>query len=134
MGRPPDIADMKGGWHRHLNADKILVPPGFQTFASPVLDTYKFAKFLAKIAHGFAIDAFGNSFDPLLPNFIRSEARGARYDLVGGVSDDDAPSDNLHELGADWRHYNGTLFATVRIRLFANLGAPAYLVVAGVRL
>jgi hypothetical protein len=129
VGRPPDFADLKGAWVSHLNPDKPIVPPGFKSFASPVMDTYKFAQFLAKIAHGFAIEAFGHA---LLLDFIRAKATDTRHHLIGGAPlDEETPSDHLHELSADWRNHEGTNFAIVKIRLFANLGAPTYLVVAG---
>ena len=132
IGRPINIADMRGAWVKHLNADAVLAPRGFQSFASPVLDTYKFSQFLAKIAHGFVVDSFGDSFTPLLRELIRNKhPTNQRYDLVGGTSDSEGPSDNLHELGAEWRPAKGITYAVVRIRLFANLGAPTYLVVAG---
>jgi hypothetical protein len=132
IGRPPELADVKGAWVIHLNPDKPIVPPGFKSFASPVMDTYKFAQFLAKIAHGFAIEAFGHAFNPLLLDFIRAKATDTRHHLIGSASpDEDTPSDHLHELSADWRKHEGTNFAIVKIRLFANLGAPTYLVVAG---
>jgi hypothetical protein len=41
---------------------------------------------------------------------------------------------NLHELELNWHRSDGVDYALVRIRLFANLGAPTYLVVAGSRL
>jgi len=64
---------------------------------------------------------------------VRAEARSARYDLIGGMPSTD-PSDNLHELELNWHRSEGVDYALVRIRLFANLGAPTYLVVAGSRL
>jgi hypothetical protein len=133
VGRPPDIADMTGAWVLHLNVDKIIAPQGFQSFASPVMDTFKFSQFLAKIAHGFAVDTLGDGFNPTLPDFIKNDARSPRFDLIGGNSQTEPMTANLHELGIEWMHANGSDYAVVRIRLFSNLGAPTYLVIAGTR-
>jgi hypothetical protein len=122
---------MVGAWFTHLNSQENLSPPGFQSFASPILDTFKFSQFLAKIAHGFAIDAFGEEFTPVLLEMIKEEKPSdPRYDLIGGA-DESSPSDYLHELTAEWQPANGTQYAVVKIRLFGNLGAPSYFVVAG---
>jgi hypothetical protein len=67
----------------------------------------------------------------LLTDVIRSKARTARYDLVGGVPTNSPPSENLHELALEWEHHGGVDYVIARIRLFANLGAPTYVVVAG---
>jgi hypothetical protein len=132
IDRPANFSPMRGAWFIHLNADKVLTPAGFQSFASPVLDTFKFSQFLAKIAHGFAVDAFGDYFVPFLREIIRDkQLADQRYDLVGGKSEAEAASANLHELSAEWRVVNDVTYAVVRIRLFANLGAPTYFVVAG---
>jgi hypothetical protein len=130
INRPTDIADMQGAWVAHLTAGS-LVPSGFEAFSSPTLDTFKFCQFLAKIAHCFAFDVLGDGFTPMLLDLITTEARSARYDLVGGMPSGATPSDNLHELELDWHQFNGIDYAVVKIRLFANLGAPTYVVVAG---
>jgi hypothetical protein len=127
--RPSNIAEMEGAWFAHLTPGP-LVPAGFESFASPTLDTYKFCQFLAKIAHCFAVDVLGDGFTPLLLDVIREEARSTRYDLIGGARNDDH-SENLHELALIRQRAGGVDYALVRIRLFANLGAPTYLVVAG---
>jgi hypothetical protein len=57
------------------------MPTGFEAFSSPILDTYKFSQFLAKIAHCFAVDVLGDEFTPLLLNVIKEEAHSTRYDL-----------------------------------------------------
>ena len=132
VGRPKNIADVRAAWFIHLNASTMLAPQGFQSFASPILDTFKFSQFLAKIAHGFAVDAFGNAFAPMLRELIlNQQPTDQRYDVIGGIVEPQPASDNLHELAAEWRVANGTTYAVVRIRLFANLGAPAYLVAVG---
>jgi hypothetical protein len=130
VGRPIDIPDIDGVWISHLSSGSP-VPPGFSSFASPVLDTFKFCQFLAKIAHCYAIEVFGADFEPLLKELIREPARAARYDLVGGAPTVEPPSENLHELDLTSQKSGATNYVIVKIRLFANLGAPSYLVVAG---
>jgi hypothetical protein len=43
---------------------------GFEAFAFPILDTYKFRHALAKIARCFAADVLGDEFSPILPDVI----------------------------------------------------------------
>jgi len=95
------------------------------------MDTFKFFQFLAKIAHCFAVDCLGDNFEPSLPDFIRAKEPSPRSDFVGGIPDDLPPSENLHELALEWRNSRNLAYAVVKIRLFANLGMPTYLVVAG---
>ncbi|QND72103.1 hypothetical protein [Tardiphaga robiniae] len=130
VGRPSDIADTRGAWFKQLSSGSPI-PIGFESFSSPILDTFKFCQFLAKIAHGYAVDVLGDEFTPTLLELIRTEATTARYDLVGGLSGTGEPSENLHELELNWETNNGINYAVVTIRLFASLGAPTYLVVAG---
>jgi len=129
VGRPAHISDVAGAWAKHLAGP--LVPPGFKSLASPVLDTFKFSRFLAKIAHCFAVEQLGENFAPLLLDVIRQPVADQRYDLVGGEREDSPATDNLHELRLEWHRYGSAVYATVRIRLFANLGAPTYWVVVG---
>ena len=130
IGRPKDIPDVRAAWFKILSSGSP-VPHGFQSVAAPVLDTFKLAQFLAKIAHCFATATLADGFEPMLIDFIRERNAAPRYDLVGGNPDNSAPSDNLHELELHWREFEGVNYAVVRIRLFANLAAPTYLVVAG---
>jgi hypothetical protein len=130
VDRPSTISDMRGAWALHLSSGPVL-PHGFESFSSPILDTFKFTQFLAKMAHCFARDQLGDGFNPLLLEVIQSEAKSQRYDLIGGRPEDSPASDNLHELELYWQQVNTNSYAVVKIRLFANLGAPTYLVVAG---
>jgi hypothetical protein len=60
---------------------------------------FKFSQFLAKIAHGFAVDSLADGFNPTLLDFIRNDARTPRFDLIGGNSQTEPTTTNLHELG-----------------------------------
>jgi hypothetical protein len=75
----------------------------------------------------------GDTFVPALLDVIREDAAAPRFDLIGCSSPMEAPSNNLHEIGIKWQESSGTDYAIVRIRLFASLGAPTYLVIAGKR-
>lgn len=129
--RPTHVADVRGAWFVHLKGP--LVPQGFTSLASPILDTFKFCQFLAKIAHCFATDVLGDEFKPMLLDLIRNEPRDARYDLVGGTLLNEPATGNLHELALESRKVESASYVVVKIRLFASLGAPTYLVVAGQR-
>jgi len=132
-GRPPHEAHMHGGWIFNLSGDWGIPrrKHGLQTTMSPVVNTQQFCQFLAKIAHGYATFILGDQFEPLLIEFIRTGKTVGRFHLVGGNIENRPPSDNLHELGIDWWKVGQADYAVVRIRLFASLGAPTYLVVAG---
>lgn len=112
------------------------MPRGFKSLTSPVIDTFASTRFLAKVVHGFAHHAAGLGFDPLLKDFIlRGPAAVQECTVyVGGESDElPAASAALHEMSAGWEQVAGTDHLVVRLRLFANLGAQRYVVVAGRR-
>jgi hypothetical protein len=134
-GRPPQEAQMHGGWIFNLSGDWGVArrKHGVQNMMSPVVNTQQLCQFLAKIAHGYATFALGEQFKPLLTDFIRTGETVGRFHLIGGNVENGPPSENLHELGIDWWRVEQAEYALVRIRLFASLGAPTYLVVAGQR-
>jgi hypothetical protein len=103
------------------------------TFHVGAVSPYSFAQLLAKIAHGYAIGELGyGTFKPLLMPILRGEAKNF-VDLVGGdyeipprVPDQDIYLQMFHT------ELDGSLFHSVRIRLWGWLGTPVYHVVAGV--
>lgn len=132
LGRPPHFNAMRGMWLIHLS-NEPPVSTGLQSLASPVLDTFKFTQFLAKIAHCYAVSVLESSFTPMLTSTILNDP-ALNFDLVGGASSqEEAPSANLHEMEIDWQRSAGTDYAIVKIRMFSNLGAPTYRVIAGKR-
>jgi hypothetical protein len=131
VGRPSNLADMRGAWYIQLSSGSPI-PQGFQSFASPVLDTFKFCQFLAKIAHCFAVDQLADRFTPLLLDVIKKTPIAMPHDLVGGELTTKPPTTNLHELDLHSVNVGSVEYVVVRIRLFANLGAPTYAVVAGI--
>ena len=90
-----------------------------------------FQKMLAKIAHSFAVAEIGyGKFNPLLPKAIIGEAPWQPGYLVGGNPNEPPPSEYINEIGfRNQVSIKGQPYLVVRIRLFANLGAPTYYVV-----
>jgi hypothetical protein len=90
------------------------------------LDIYAFAKLLAKIAHGFVAIADLGNVEVYLPGamFASDESIGK---WVGGAPDEKLTAEGLHACRIEI--IEGEIL--VRIRLFAQLGGPEYLVVAG---
>jgi hypothetical protein len=102
------------------------------SFAHPALDSHSFLRMIAKIAHSFLTAEMGvEAFRPTLPDVILGKSEEFwRY--VGGIVDPGPASDQLHEISIEQqRSHEGRSFYMVRLRLFANLGAPAYMVAAG---
>lgn len=90
-----------------------------------------FARFLAKIAHGYAVAYLGvDGFTPFLPGLILDDSSDP-FLYVGGYSEPPADPAALHQFEQGHAVLGGTKYALVRIRLFASLGAPEYVVVAG---
>ncbi len=92
---------------------------------------FPFVRLIAKIGHAFAIATCGyGSFQPMLPPLIlgKSDAPNAAY-LVGGELEAPPPSEREHELGIIKVDNSDLLVAYVR--LFANIGTPAYYAVVG---
>lgn len=109
------------------------------SIASPVVDTFKFSQMLAKIAHSYMCSQFKpDAFEPLLVPLIqrtitKTENDDSRYSFIGGEPSEEPATENLHELGIGLFDFEktGTTYICVRIRLFAQFGAPAYYVLPG---
>lgn len=141
--RPPRLiggqGGIGGGFVHTFNAPEAAIRRGAEAIASHGFDTVVFSQMLAKIAHGYAIAKIGaRSFVPYLVPFIlrkfeRADHYPACYDLVGGNPDLFAPSEpeELHQLGHEIVGHGNKRVIVVGIRLFANLGAPLFWVVAG---
>jgi hypothetical protein len=116
-----------------INLSRVPLPallakhgPGFRVEST--LDPYTFAQLLAKIAHGFAVARYGvRGFvsDVLEPMLFGDRELLGRY--VGGSVDGRLSDAGLH--GVELNEINGVIHT--RIRLFAQLGGPEYLVVVG---
>lgn len=96
---------------------------------------HEFCLMLAKIAHSYSIAVIGNnSFVPFLPQVILKRNLDDRARYIGGLiqCEPDRP-ETLHEISFDHHTCGRSDLVSVRIRLFACLGAPTYFVVAGRR-
>lgn len=98
-------------------------------YLAPINPLY-FARFLAKIAFGYAYAELGNAFVPIIRPLIRGE-RSVFTDLVGGDHDIPPSTAGLHELQLFTFDIGLAKFQCVRIRLFAKQGTPNYHVVVG---
>ena len=107
-----------------------LAKYGIQSMASAVMDTTRLSQMFAKIAHCYAVARLGlDSFTPiLLDHILRPE--GHPWHFVGGGTDAPSASGALHEIGCEI-DAGGTRYIIVRLRLFAYLGAPEYVIVTG---
>jgi len=92
-----------------------------------------FGRMLAKIAHAYASARLGpGNFKPFLVDLIRDTDTEFADRFVGGSIVDDPPIDRRHELDLyRERTSEGKEVFVVRIRLFADLGMTAFLVVVG---
>ena len=114
---------------------------GITDIAHVSLDMYAQCRFLAKIAHGYAVRELGlDGFIPFLPNYILGD-----YDLwcfcyVGGTYAGkkarklEQKGEELHEISIEEPSASTWPFVMVRLRLFSCYGAPTFRIIAGYRL
>jgi len=123
---------MNGAFVRKLSP--LWIPRGYRSLTSPIIDTHAMTRFIAKIAHGYAFHVAGDEFEPFLADFILRGPEQLADCMVHVGSDTtelEPETANLHELSANWAEIDKVEHLLVRVRLFANLGAPTYLIVAG---
>lgn len=93
------------------------------------IDYLKFARFLAKIGHCAAIAQYGiNQLLPFTTGLILGDTRRA---YLVGTNDNDTPATSTTRWQVRPRVHLATGIVVVDIRLFSDLGAPTYHVVAG---
>jgi hypothetical protein len=112
--------------------NKFVAKYGLHSFAHPALDTHSFLRMIGKIAHSFLTAEMGlGTFCPTLPDLILGNSNDFwRY--IGGQPDAGPQTKELHEISVIGpREHEGRTYFMVRLRLFANLGAPTYLIAAG---
>jgi len=92
----------------------------------------KFDRFLAKVAHSYAIAVNGcDYFEPLLCNIIRFGDANSRY-VVGGFLEECPASLHTWELQTGiFRNPAGQCLMNVAMRFLGFLGTPVYVVVVG---
>lgn len=112
----------------HWHLDNFKITPRV------VIETKKFVRFIAKIAHGYAFHSFGDSFEPVLNEIIMTENTGLPwYDFIGSNASDCPKTNDLHTLSAEWQKIGDIEYLMISIQLFARFDTPGYLVVAGRR-
>lgn len=95
------------------------------------IDGKSLSLLLAKIAHSFSIAELGiEKFTPMLTKLILGEEDSFSY-FIGGKTKSEEETNFLHDLCFDFTTFDNPSLLVVKIRLFANLGAPTYYVVAG---
>ncbi|MGQ2903243.1 MAG: hypothetical protein ACT6RL_02230 [Neoaquamicrobium sediminum] len=95
------------------------------------MDFVAFARFLAKMAHGYLVCERGlRNFTPLLTPLITQQTT-EYWHWVGGTVDWSipAPTDDIFQIQTYTHNETGYIIA--RIRIFPNLNAPTYHAVAG---
>lgn len=114
-----------------------MAAKGINGYTSSQFDPLMWARLLAKIAHGYIISELGDVFakgihKPLLPDLIRGKSRDFQH-IVGGAG-------RPHNAApfSFWPTIKGvsdedTEYLIVYLWLFAELGAPRYMIVAGER-
>jgi hypothetical protein len=135
LGVPPRLDDtvMVGDWVTS-NANAWVRARGHQRIRlGGKIYIGAYMRMLAKIAHCYAVAEFGlDNFTPLLVPIIRSQQVNAIDHFVGGFTTIlPAVPGVHHELNHSTPIIHGVRYLMVRIRLFAHLGAPIYLIVAG---
>ena len=97
-------------------------------------DLTAYALLLAKIAHCIAVGHLGiDNFDHWLPPYILGKQSNFAS-LIGGQEKVEPPSNNDHDIKYDLYPYGGnnSHYIAVTIRLFAIVGGPHAVVIAGV--
>lgn len=121
-------------WREDVNLPAALRPG--KALHIGKINPAQFARLLAKIAHGVAVAELGlNAFRPFLRDVILKDDVDP-FQYVGGAGIPDPAEGVLHawEQGfaeAEHAGKSDARYVIVLIRLFACLGAPQYLVVAG---
>lgn len=147
LGNPPVIDRLNGIWVEpptpvgiftkwfNFKADILAEKYGISQWTPPAMDYYVFCRMLAKIGHAYAIAKLGTgSFHPTLTtSILEGSLDSARViPFVGGTVA--APAElALHTLEDGTIHVAGLDLVGVKIRLFAQFGAPTYLVVVGTK-
>jgi hypothetical protein len=130
---PPDCNDHPGmGWAYNVKSiPEFLAKYKLHSFAPPALDSHSFMRMVGKIGHAFLTAEMGlGAFQPTLLDMILGNSQDF-FRHIGGQTNLPA-SKELHEISLEEpREHEGRTYFMVRLRLFANLGAPAYMIAAG---
>ena len=136
-GRPPsDMFHGSTGWVRHQiqQSRNVATKPNVKAVKIGEIHPGKFARMLAKIAHGYAYTQnFTADFTPLLPDLILGKFEYPSY-FVGGSKDIRPPESLMHQLQTTTAsNVRGKDYLVVLVRLFPVMATPDFLVVVGER-
>ena len=136
MGLPPEHKREIKSWVHWFRFDPLLLLEkyGVQEFAAMRLDIRYFCRMLAKIAHAFMVAEHGpDGFDAFLPPVITDPDFQSRSALkfIGCLPALEPREDGLHMIANGKAQVGDKKFWITKIRLFANLGAPTYIILAG---
>lgn len=91
-----------------------------------------FVRMLAKIGHSFAYALVGgDGLKPYLPRIILEDDYVSAIQYVGSESQFDEPMTHYRISVDEFTTHDGLRVLGVRMRFFAHLGTPAYLVIVG---
>lgn len=121
-------------WFKDV-AETLATKYGLDVFTTTSIDVYALCKTLAKIAHAYAVAELGiGAFTHMLPHYIVGGYDEWATYYVGGLPSIEPLGSTLHEIGIETPTTETWRYVVVRIRFFANVGAPTYRVVAGERI
>ncbi|MFZ1106090.1 MAG: hypothetical protein WAN86_25040 [Hyphomicrobiaceae bacterium] len=95
-------------------------------------NAHVWCRVLAKIAHSYTVAECGiNSFRPYLLDIILERPVVSAFYWIGGDMENHVREPHIHTAALYATNIRGMTMFTVRLRLFAFLGAPVYWVVVG---
>jgi hypothetical protein len=114
-----------------IDNQRLRVPEGAQSvYTDGWVNHFMMARMLAKIAHGMAVFTFGlDGFKPVLLDIISGKDLRETFYYIGVKPDMSEKDTYPLDLRCGIERTTGCV--TVTIRLFANLGAPVYVVAVG---
>lgn len=144
--RPDSIKGVDTIWTFYFDTVSTFGKSAFSQILTPELDSLKFAQLLAKIAYSYLatiipIESFSLERRPIMKGeeswlagfattvFDPSYSDESCYARIGSSLGIFERSSYLHEIGHGVIDLAGVLFDVIYIRLFANLGAPLYVIV-----
>lgn len=130
-GMPP--SDNCGQWTYIINPDAVRKFSEGTRIGVGQFHATKYARMLAKIAHGLGVAEVGlQSFRPLLPDFILGKTTLPADYFMGCIENDLPPDECLHHARVEQTQMGWQVeYLVAKIRLFAKFGAPQYHVVIG---
>jgi hypothetical protein len=117
-------------WVRPLRVDASALS-GYGAIGTQPLHQPSLRRMLAKIAHSMTVAEIGLArFRPFLLDTICGKGENA-HEFVGGYHENRPKLQHRHEITTMAHEIGETTLIVAEIRLFADLGAPTYVVVVG---